>query len=223
MSGVQRPTVKICCIASPEEAATAIHYGAGALGLVSAMPSGPGVLDETAIAEIVAAVPIGIATFLLTSSTEAEEIAAQQERTGVNTIQLVDRLSPAILGRLRELLPDTALVQVVHVVGTRALREAELVTPWVDAILLDSGNPELPVKELGGTGRTHDWALSRAIVEHVGCPVYLAGGLDPQNVRAAIETVAPYGVDLCSGVRVEGRLDDALLEQFMMAVGEARP
>lgn len=222
-SADEHTAVKICCIASVEEAELAVLHGARALGLVSAMPSGPGVIDEMAIAEIVAEAPPGVATFLLTSRTDAEEIAAQQERTGVDTIQLVDRIGASTLDRLRERLPDIKLVQVVHVVGAHSVREAQDAAPRVDAILLDSGNPELPTKELGGTGRTHDWGLSRAIVEGVECPVYLAGGLGPDNVRAAIDGVRPYGVDLCSGVRVEGRLDVALLEQFMIAVRGARP
>lgn len=210
-----RTAVKICCIASREEATLAIRHGASALGLVSAMPSGPGVIEETEIAHIVAGVPAGTATFLLTSRTDPEAIAEQQGRTRVDTIQLVDRLESAALRRLRELLPDVSLVQVVHVRGPGSVAEAAAVAPLVDAILLDSGNPDLAVKELGGTGRTHEWTHSRAIVERVDRPVYLAGGLTSSNVAAAIAAVRPFGVDLCSGVRTGGRLDETLLRHFM--------
>jgi phosphoribosylanthranilate isomerase len=88
----------------------------------------------------------------------------------------------------------------------------------VDALLLDSGNPSLATKELGGTGRAHDWAVSRRIRDAVGVPVYLAGGLNPQNVRKAIAQVQPFGVDVCSGLRTDGRLDAVKLEEFMRAV-----
>ena len=84
----------------------------------------------------------------------------------------------------------------------------------VDALLLDSGNPKLAIKELGGTGRVHNWKLSRSIVEQSPVPVFLAGGLNPSNVKQAIDEVQPYGLDLCSGVRTNGRLDPAKLEAF---------
>jgi phosphoribosylanthranilate isomerase len=108
-------------------------------------------------------------------------------------------------------------VQVVHVRGEVALREAAEAAPHVDAILLDSGNPDLEVKELGGTGRRHDWALSRRIREESEAPLFLAGGLTSENVRAAIEQVGPYGLDVCSGVRSGGALDERKLYAFMEA------
>ena len=98
--------------------------------------------------------------------------------------------------------------------------DALRVAPDVDAILLDSGNPSLSVKELGGTGRRHDWAISRQIREAVDVPVWLAGGLNPDNAREAIETVQPFALDLCSGIRTgEGYdLDQEKLDRFMAAV-----
>jgi phosphoribosylanthranilate isomerase len=215
------PRVKVCCIASVAEALLAIRHGASALGLVSAMPSGPGVIDDEAIREIARAVPPGVATFLLTSRTDPDAIAAQQREAGVNTLQLVDRMAPEALAALRGLLPGIGLVQVVHVLGEESLDEARGYAPLVDAILLDSGNPGLSVKELGGTGRTHDWEVSRAIVETVPVPVYLAGGLSPDNVGKAIRAVLPFGLDLCSGLRSEGSLDEAKLERFMTEVRTA--
>jgi phosphoribosylanthranilate isomerase len=95
------------------------------------------------------------------------------------------------------------------------------VAPEVDALLLDSGNQSLPVKELGGTGRTHDWSVSRRIVEAAPVPVYLAGGLTPDNVGEAVRRVRPFGVDVCSGVRSGGRLDEARLAAFAAAVRAA--
>ncbi len=212
------PRVKICCIQSLDEARLAIRYGAAALGLVSAMPSGPGVIDESRIAAIAAQVPPPIGTFLLTSLQDAEAIIDQQRRCRTNTIQLCDALPADAYPRLRQALPGIALVQVIHVTGPASVDEAVRVAPHVDALLLDSGNPALAVKELGGTGRTHDWALSRRIVERAGVPVFLAGGLRAHNVAEAIARVRPFGVDLCTGVRVNGSLDEARLRAFMHRV-----
>jgi phosphoribosylanthranilate isomerase len=213
--------VKVCCIASEEEAALAVRMGASALGLVSRMPSGPGPIPESRIRDIARTVPPAVATFLLTCETTADRIIAQQRYCGANTLQLVDAVAPGVHSALRDALPGIKIVQVVHVRDEDALAEARQVSPVVDAILLDSGNPALSIKELGGTGRAHDWAVSRRIRDAVQVPVFLAGGLNPENVGKAIAQVQPFGVDVCSGLRTQGRLDPAKLEQFMLAVSEA--
>jgi phosphoribosylanthranilate isomerase len=215
------PRVKICCISSVAEAALAIRHGAAALGLVSAMPSGPGVIAEETITEIAATVPPGVATFLLTSRRDADSIIAQQRRCRVNTLQLCDSVEPGCHARLRASLPGIALVQVIHVTGPESVEEAVAVAGSVDALLLDSGNQRLVVKELGGTGRTHDWRISRKIVEAVRVPVYLAGGLTPENVAAAIHEVRPFGLDVCSGLRTDGHLDEEKVRQFFENVDAA--
>lgn len=214
----QLPALKICCISSLDEARLAIAHGASALGLVSAMPSGPGVIDEALIAEIAARVPPTIETFLLTCLQEAEAIVAQQRRCGTSTLQLVDHVPHAELRRLRAALPGIRLVQVIHVRDAAALDEACAAAPFVDALLLDSGNPALAVKQLGGTGRVHDWSLSARIRERCGVPLFLAGGLRPENVAQAVAAVQPFGLDICSGVRSEGRLDAAKLAAFAAAL-----
>ena len=214
--------VKVCCISSVEEARSAIRLGASALGLVSEMPSGPGVITEADIATIADVVPPPIATFLLTSRTNTEGIVAQQRRCGTNTIQICDRVDPEVHIALRRSLPGISLVQVIHVNDQDSVREALEVSARVDALLLDSGNQSLDVKALGGTGRTHDWSLSRRIVENSAVPVFLAGGLKADNVGEAIEAVKPFGVDLCSGVRSDDRLDEAKLQRFMRAVAHGR-
>jgi phosphoribosylanthranilate isomerase len=206
--------LKVCCIASIAEAEMAVRAGAAALGLVAQMPSGPGPIPEQLIAEIAAAVPPPIATFLLTSHTEPGPIILQHRRCRTNTIQLTDALRADAYPVLRAELPGVKLVQVIHVAGADALEEARAVAPHVDALLLDSGNPKLQVKELGGTGRVHDWQVSRRIVETVSRPVFLAGGLNPQNVGGAVAMVRPFGVDVCSGLRTAGRLDEAKLAAF---------
>jgi len=213
-----RPRVKICCIKSPEEAAWAIAIGASALGLVSAMPSGPGVISEEAIARIVATVPPPIATFLLTSERSPQAIIEQQHRCRTNTLQLCDHLPSTVYARLRDELPGIALVQVVHVTDAASVDYAVAAAAHVDALLLDSGNLNLDVKELGGTGRTHDWTLSRRIRDAIGIPLFLAGGLNPVNVAEAIAAVDPFGLDLCSGVRTHDHLDPGKLQAFFAAI-----
>jgi phosphoribosylanthranilate isomerase len=217
VDSTRRPRIKVCCISSVDEAWIAIRAGASALGLVSAMPSGPGVIGDDRIAEIAARVPPGIATFLLTSAVDAESIVAQQRSARVNTLQLVDAVAEDELRRLRAELPGIALVQVIHVRGAESVEEARAVAPLVNAILLDSGNPTLAVKELGGTGRVHDWEVSRRIREAVDVPVYLAGGLRAENVAEAVARVGPFGLDICSGVRTDGRLDAEKLARFIAA------
>ena len=192
----------------------AIDVGASAVGLVSAMPSGPGPIPEELIAEIAATIPPGVSSFLLTCLQDAASIIAQQRRLGVNTIQICDRLTHGSYQDLREALPGISLVQVIHVTGPEAVDEAIEVAPHVDAILLDSGNQSLAIKELGGTGRTHDWNLSRKIREAIEVPLFLAGGLNPSNVAAAIREVQPFGIDVCSGLRTNGNLDREKLEAF---------
>ena len=206
---------------SVDEANTAIELGASAIGLVSRMPSGPGPIEEELITEIVSAVGSRVETFLLTCETSADAIIAQQRRTGASTLQLVDSVEAGAHEAIRHSLDGTRIVQVIHVVGDDSLDEAIEAAQTADALLLDSGNPKLAVKELGGTGRRHDWKISRRIVESVGIPVYLAGGLNRENVREAMDAVGPYGVDVCSGVRTNGRLDRGKAADFINAVTES--
>jgi phosphoribosylanthranilate isomerase len=212
------PRVKICCISSLDEARLAIDAGASAIGLVGQMPSGPGVISDELIFSISAAVPPPIGTFLLTSETSANGIINHWNRCHTNTIQLVDAVSTDTYLVLRKSLPGVKLVQVIHVQHEKSVDEAIETAPYVDAILLDSGNPNLKIKELGGTGRTHNWKLSRKIRESISVPVFLAGGLKPENIRQAIDEVKPFGIDLCSGVRTNGMLDTEKLDRFMYEV-----
>ncbi len=218
MEGSLKPKVKICCISSLEEAMAAIRYGASALGLVGHMPSGPGIIDDNLISSIALAVPPPIATFLLTSETSAREIINHQKKVNTNTVQIVDELKEGTYREIRQSLPGVKLVQVIHVADKSSVEEAIRIAAHVDCLLLDSGNPGLAIKELGGTGRVHNWELSREIRESVSIPLFLAGGLNAGNVRQAIEFVQPFGLDLCSSVRTEGRLDPYKLERFFEAV-----
>ena len=134
------------------------------------MPSGPGPIDDALIARVAARVPPPIATFLLTSETDPEGIIAHARRCRTNTLQLVDRVAEQAYPRLRAALPGIKLVQVIHVAGDESVPEALAAAAHADALLLDSGQPHAAIKVLGGTGRVHDWALSRRIVEAVALP-----------------------------------------------------
>ena len=221
MSFAMRTRIKVCCIASPEEARAAIEAGADALGLVAHMPSGPGPIADAKIAEVTAVVPPPVATFLLTSETTADAISAHIRKTNPSVVQVVSHIEPAESARLAEIEPHVRRVQVIHVEGSDALELIPAYSPHVHAFLLDSGRPNAAIAELGGTGRRHDWAISAAFVKASERPVFLAGGLSAANVGDAIRQVRPFGLDLCSGVRTGGRLDAAKLREFVLAVERA--
>jgi len=210
-----RIRIKICCISTINEAKLAIESGTDAIGLVAKMPSGPGPIPDELIRQIAQSVPPLIGTFLLTSETSAEEIIRHHQRAHTNTIQIVDLLSVGTYSQIREALPSVKIVQVIHVIDSNSVEMAIRISDNVDALLLDSGNPNLKIKELGGTGRVHNWNLSRQIRDNAKCPIILAGGLRPENVRYAIEEVQPFAIDVCSGVRTNGALDKNKLCRFV--------
>jgi phosphoribosylanthranilate isomerase len=208
------PRIKICCISSIDEAKTAIESGASAIGLVGKMPSGPGPIPDELIKQIALSVPPPVGTFLLTSETIVDNIIKHHKRTLTNTIQIVDLLSSGTYSQLRAALPSIKIVQVIHILDEKSVDLAIKLSENVDALLLDSGNPNLKIKELGGTGRVHNWNLSRQIRDFAKCPIFLAGGLKPENVRQAIDEVQPFAIDVCSGVRSNGLLDKQKLKFF---------
>jgi phosphoribosylanthranilate isomerase len=216
-----RTRVKVCCIATREEAAMAIDAGADLLGLVGPMPSGPGPISLELAAEIARTLPPGISSVLLTSATELGALVDEVALVRPAVLQLTDAVEPGVLEGLRRRAGGTRLLQVLHVEDDRVLAMASALAPLIDGLLLDSGRPDATVKELGGTGRVHDWRLSREIVRAVHRPVFLAGGLGPSNIGPAIAAVHPFGVDLCSGIRTDGRLNAQVLDAFMRAVRAA--
>jgi phosphoribosylanthranilate isomerase len=207
--------IKVCCIQSLEEAQLALGCGAHALGFVSEMPSGPGTIADSEIREIIARIPPTYSTVLLSSRTDPRSIVEHQRETGANTLQLVSAVCPEDLDRLRENLPGIAVLKVIHVQNESSIELASSYSKSATAILLDTGNPEARIPKLGGTGLTHDWSISRRIVETCSVPVFLAGGLDPLNVEDAIRHVRPFGVDVCSSLRPRGMLDTAVLRDFI--------
>jgi phosphoribosylanthranilate isomerase len=210
--------VKICCIQSPEEAETAMSFGAAAVGMVSEMPAGPGELPEAAIREIADSLPSGAGTFLLTAVTDPDRLIEKVQTCGVNTLQLWDSLAPLDYVQLRMALPGVSIVQAIHVIDNSALDEAIAAARLADALVLDSSNPQVPFRWESQSGRIHDWKISREITDTVDCPVLLAGGLDPENIEYAVRTVRPYGVDVCSGVRTGDALDRRKVVSFFEAL-----
>ena len=221
-----QPRLKVCCVASTDEADLAIRAGATAIGLVSEMPSGPGAISDAEIARIAKHVrdtSPAVESFLLSCRTDATELAEQARAAGCSTVQICDALDDeAGYPTLRTALPGVRLVQVIHVEDEIALDEAFRAQSHVDALLLDSGRPNAAIKELGGTGRAHDWTLSHRIVGASTVPVWLAGGINASNVEQAIRSVGPHGIDVCSGVRTDGKLDPAKLDALVSAMRNVR-
>jgi len=216
-----RTRVKVCCISSHDEARMAIAGGASALGLVGDMPSGPSVIDDLLAKEIASRIPPTVETFLLTSRDDGRDIADHARFCGTTTVQIVRHIDVREYPVLIERLPMVRRVQVIHVEDEGAVELTRRYEPFVHAFLLDSGRPSADVPELGGTGRSHDWHISRQIVQSTTRPVFLAGGLNPDNVQEAIRVVQPFGVDLCSGIRRQNRLDETKLRDFMTSVWNA--
>lgn len=216
-----RTRVKICCITTPEALLLAVHHGADAIGLVGPMPSGTGIIDLDRAELLARQTPPPVASFLLSCAVRGEDLVAEARHVAPTVLQLVDMVDESAYRLLRRELPALKLVQVLHVTDESSLADARRVGHLVDALLLDSGVPHAPVRQLGGTGRVHDWAISRRIVEVSPVPVILAGGLTPANVTEAIRTVRPFGVDLCTGLRTAGRLDETKLAAFVAAVAAA--
>lgn len=214
-----RTRIKICCIASAKEAAQAIAAGADAIGLVGPMPSGPGTIDTTTARDIALSTAPPVTAWLLTSEVEPERIAAHADECGATTVQIVQQVAPSVHERLMAIAPRLRRVQVIHVEGGDAHDKVDAYGTLPHAFLLDSGRPS--AGELGGTGRRHDWTVSAKIVGAAPRPVFLAGGLSPQNAGDAIRAVRPFGLDVCSGLRSKSGLDAPKLTAFMAAARAA--
>jgi phosphoribosylanthranilate isomerase len=212
------PRIKICCISNINEANIAVKNGANAIGLVASMPSGPGVISEDLITEIARNTPPAVTSVLLTSYRSTEKIIDQHQLCRTNAIQICDELQYGTHDDLRRALPGISLIQVIQVTSSDSIKAALRVSPYVDALLLDSGKKADGKIELGGTGRIHDWSVSEQICKKVDIPVFLAGGLNPENVQDAINRVHPFAVDVCSGVRSGGQLNEDKVSRFIQNV-----
>lgn len=227
MANPTRPDLipfKICCMQSEAEIDLAAAAGAFAVGIVGPMPNGAGFLDDRTAARLAR---YGVDRYgdrlwvtLLTKRTRAADIADHVAAIGANAVQIVDQPERGAHAFLRQRFPGLKIVQVVHVEDERAVSEAMACASEVDAVLLDSGRPSAATPTFGGTGDRHDWSISRRIVESVSKPVFLAGGLNPQNAAEALSAVSPFGLDICSGLRDRAK-GDALIPDRLHAFADA--
>jgi phosphoribosylanthranilate isomerase len=214
--------VQIAGISSVDDALAVERAGADAIGFTLGLPSGPhNGLDEHRARHIIRALPPFITPVLITYRVTAAEVVPLCNYLGVATVQLHAPAAPDELAAMRAALPGLKLILAVNVTGPESVQLASERARHADALILDTYDPI--TGRHGATGKTHDWALSRCIVERVGVPVILAGGLNPGNVRDAIRTVRPWAVDVHTGVeRPDGSTDHALVRAFVAAARKAR-
>ena len=210
------PFLKICGLRTEYEARAALAAGATALGmLVGLTHRAEDEATEAEARQLVSALGSGARLVLVTHLIDPGAIADLARRIGVSTIQVHGDVSPDGLRALRGLAPDACLIKAIHVTGPDAMARAEAFAPLADALLLDSRTAD----RLGGTGQTHDWSISRRIVDAVApVPVVLAGGLTPNNVANAIAQVRPAGVFVNSGVEdPSGAKESVRMRAFITA------
>jgi phosphoribosylanthranilate isomerase len=218
---VKKTQIKVCCIANAEEAQIALNQGINAVGLVGHMPSGPGVIGSDRAASIIAALPGGVDSFFLTSHELGRDIVEALGVIKASTVQIVRHIDPVEYLPIIENLPNLRRIQVIHVENDSALGLIERYNEVADAFLLDSGKTMGTNPQFGGTGKVHDWVISKQFVQSTDLPVYLAGGLSSENVFRAVTEVRPAGVDVCSGVRSNDTLDLEKLQAFVQEVKRA--
>ncbi|MHC8597672.1 phosphoribosylanthranilate isomerase [Arenicellales bacterium IMCC55707] len=218
---MKKTQIKVCCIANAEEAQIALNQGINAVGLVGHMPSGPGVIGSDRAASIIAALPGGVDSFFLTSHELGRDIVEALGVIKASTVQIVRHIDPVEYLPIIENLPNLRRIQVIHVENDSALGLIERYNEVADAFLLDSGKTMGTNPQFGGTGKVHDWVISKQFVQSTDLPVYLAGGLSSENVFRAVTEVRPAGVDVCSGVRSNDTLDLEKLQAFVQEVKRA--
>lgn len=192
--------VKICAIKRPEDAIMAAAAGADAIGmLVGQKHASQDFIDEQAAKEIAAILTPFCSSVMVTHLTDVAEIVRLVRAIGVATLQLHGDSTVEEIGQIKRELPHIKVVKTLHVVDKWSVETGRQYLDIADAILLDTTRPS--TDQVGGTGLTHDWSISQAIVRAYNKPVILAGGLNPDNVRDAISKVRPFGVDVNSGVK----------------------
>jgi phosphoribosylanthranilate isomerase len=211
--------IKICGLRSYEEAKLALDCGATAFGfLVGLNYATADQISPESAADIIGKLPDNADTVIVTHLTDAERAAALARYTGAQTLQVHGDMPPKGVRHLAALVRDLRLIKAVHVSGPEAIEIATAYADIAHALLLDTRTAD----RLGGTGRTHDWSISAQIAATVRVPVYLAGGLTPENISNAIERVRPAGVDVNSGVKDSaGGKDPEKLRSFVSQALEA--
>lgn len=211
--------IQIAGVTDEAEAQVLIDAGVRLLGFPLRLPVHEEDLSEAAAGALIRRLPEGIEGVLITYLEAADEVAGFVHELGVPIVQLHGQIDDAEVERLRQLRPELGIIRSL-VVGRHepAVLQArvERLGPTVDAFITDTYDPATGAD--GATGITHDWSLSRALVTQSNRPVILAGGLTPDNVRAAILTVGPAGVDAHTGVEgPDGRKDAARVRRFVAA------
>jgi phosphoribosylanthranilate isomerase len=209
---------KICGIRSDTDLLTAVAAGADAVGFICGVTHfSEDALDEAEAQRLSSLTPPFVNRVLVTHLEEAEAIVELANQLNVDTIQVHGLVTQSTLHHVRRLARDRRIVKAVHVTGSDAVDMARTAAEDCDAVLLDSRTAD----RLGGTGLTHDWSISAAIVRaltELGRPVILAGGLTADNVTEAVNIVAPYAVDANSGVETSaGDKDAAACAAFVSA------
>ncbi|MBI3781982.1 MAG: phosphoribosylanthranilate isomerase [Deltaproteobacteria bacterium] len=210
--------IQIAGVATLDEALALEALGVDALGFTVRLPSGlHDDLTEAKARSIISALPPFISTVAITYVDNAREAVDLCRYLGVSALQLHGEFPAADIDLVRAGLPHLKIIRAVHVTGEQAFVEARSLARRVDALILDTFDPQ--TGRHGATGKTHDWTISRKIVEGVPAKVILAGGLTPENVGAAIRTVRPWGVDVHTGVEdADGRRDVGRMQAFVAAV-----
>lgn len=200
--------IQIYSIQTVEEALQCVQAGAEAIGVAVATGANlPAEVPEATCAEIFAALEGRAQRVLLVVTQTEEETVEYVRRLQPDILQLCGNLLPAtpeFAAQCRAVRPGLRVLQAVGVDGPEAIDRAKYFAGFCDMLILDSIAPG--IAGIGAAGRTHDWSIDAEIVRSVPCPVVLAGGLDAENVRAAIEAVRPWGVD--SFTRTSDRLPD---------------
>lgn len=206
--------VKFCGINKIEYANMAISLGADFLGfLVGITHIAEDKLTNDEAKKIIGEVDLkNSIPIAVTHLQDVRAVIKTMREINVSAVQIHDSFTIDGIKAIRDSFPDGYIIKAVHIQQReKSLEYAHMFEEYVDALLLDSRTEE----RLGGTGNIHDWNISREIVSAVKKPVFLAGGLTPDNVLSAIQKVHPYGVDVNSGVEINGEKDYDKMTKFI--------
>jgi phosphoribosylanthranilate isomerase len=209
--------VKICGIRRHEDALIAAELGVDAVGLlVGQRQNSPDFISAGIARDISRALPPSVEAVLVTHIEDIDELERLLQQSGITTIQLHSEIASSSVERLRSRFPHVKIFKSVHVISADSVAYPEAFRKLVDGFVLDSIN--VATDQVGGTGKTHDWSISRQIVmRYPEIPIILAGGLNSENVRSAIEYVHPFGVDVNSGTKASnGFKDTRKMQEFIV-------
>jgi len=213
----ERGMIQVAGVIDMAEAQMLIDSGVHYLGFPLRLPVNEEDLSEAEAAALIAHLPVAVQGVLITYLDRAEEVIAFCRDLGVTIVQLHGPIAPQELVKIRTAAPDLAIIKSLVVRGEN-IDELKLTiaatAPFVEAYITDSFDPDTGAE--GATGKTHDWAIDRKLVELSPRPVILAGGLTAENVREAIARVRPFGVDVHTGIEgSDGRKDPYMIRRFV--------